>query len=212
MSYTFNSELFFDKTLPIFKEEVIKEEPMFFSASYEYVRLFGGEISQAFLNNLPIEWKQKCIIDSRVHMLMPGWFPCIPGYHHDDVPRGTNGQPDYDNPAYHSKHVLALVNGDICPTEFAVGETTFPKIEEDKKIYKEWHPLVEYKIKKGELSKVIAPSNTMLYFDWQSWHQGTKAIKNGWRWFMRASINTNRPIKNEIRRQVQVYLENPMEG
>jgi ribosomal protein L4 len=41
---------------------------------------------------------------------------------------------------------------------------------------------------------------------------GTRAVKNGWRLFIRASWNTDRKPTNEFRRQVQVYMENPMEG
>jgi hypothetical protein len=56
------------------------------------------------------------------------------------------------------------------------------------------------------------PSDTVVFFDDRTWHQGTRAVKNGWRLFIRASWNTNRKATNEFRRQVQVYMENPMEG
>ncbi len=211
--YTFNSQLHIEGNLPNFTEQQIINEPMFFSSSYQYVRLFGGPISQAFLDQLRPEWKQDSIvIDSRVHMLMPGWFPAIPGFHHDDVARTrSDGQPNYDDMPYKAKHVMALI-GDCCPTDFALGESEFEEVPLGQKIYEVWHKNVEFQIVEGRLLKVVAPTNKMLYFDWQTWHQGTKAIKNGWRWFMRASINTERPIKNEIRRQVQVYLESPMQG
>jgi len=47
-----------------------------------------------------------------------------------------------------------------------------------------------------------------------SFHQGTAAVQSGWRWFCRVSRNTKRALepKNEIRKQVQVYMKNPMEG
>jgi hypothetical protein len=212
--YTFDSDLFVHATLPDFPVETIKNEPMFFSSSYDYVRQFGGPISHAFLDNIYSKWKeaQDLIIDSRVHMLMPGWWPAIPGFHMDDVPRSrSDAQPNYENPEYKATHCMALV-GDCCPTEFALGTSEFPEVPLGEKIYKVWHPIVIQQIKEGKLTSVIAPSNKMLYFDWQTWHQGTCAVKNGWRWFMRATINTHRKHKNEIRRQVQVYLENPMEG
>jgi len=52
----------------------------------------------------------------------------------------------------------------------------------------------------------------LIYFNWQTWHQGIGAHKNGWRWFIRATINTGRKPTNELRRQVQTYLAAPMEG
>lgn len=141
-------------------------------------------------------------------MLMPEYYPCIPGWHHDDVPRSReDGQPNYVNPEYHAKHCMMLVNGDIAPTEFAVGEAEFPEIEKGKIIYKEWHPLVNEKIEAGELTTVSAPSDTLIYFDDQTWHRGTKAVKAGWRFFIRATINTGRKPVNEIRKQVQVYID-----
>ena len=210
-TYTFDSKLRLGTTIPSFTDDQIKNEPMFFSCDRNYVESNGGPISKSFLAALESGW-ENCIIDSRVHMLMPGWWPAIAGNHHDDVPRSkSNGQPNYDNPEYYSEHAMALVGGDVCPTEFSLGKAEFEEVVTGK-VYGVWHNKVNEYVKSGVLKTVSAPTNTMLYFDWQTWHQGTKAVKNGWRWFMRASRNTQRPIKNEIRRQVQVYLEKPMEG
>lgn len=144
---------------------------------------------------------------------MENWFPCIPGFHHDDVPRNNvDGQPNYDNPEYYSKHAMALVNGEVCPTEFALGECELPKVEEGEVIYKHWHNDVVKLLKEKKLRSFSAPTNQIIYFDWQTIHQGTQAVKAGWRWFARASINTNRKPTNERRNQVQVYLAEPMAG
>jgi hypothetical protein len=156
-------------------------------------------------------------------MLMSGWYPAIPGFHHDDVPRPeipvgqhfiTAGQPDYENPRYKSEHIMGLVNADICPTVFALGECDMPSIEEGGLIYREWHKQVERLLAVGELAPFAAPDRTLIQFDWQTFHSGVKAVSNGWRWFGRVSRNTDRTkkITNEIRQQVQVYLEFPMEG
>lgn len=67
-----------------FPEGVIKNEPMFFSSSADYCIRNGGDITKHILTEIkecdiltPDEYNS-CIIDSRVHMLMPGWYPCIP--------------------------------------------------------------------------------------------------------------------------------------
>ena len=48
-----------------------------------------------------------------------------------------------------------------------------------------------------------------------TWHRGTPAVANGWRFFIRASryynasgepIARRNPRTNELRRQVQVYM------
>ena len=202
------------RKLKSFSPETIKNEPMFFNCTWTYAYDNGGTPTKQFLLALPENLhNDQTIIDSRVHMLMEGWFPCIPGFHHDDVPREReDGQPDYHNPSYRSQHALVLYNGDICPSEFALGASEFPEVPIGGKYYKVWHPLVVEKINKGELKNFSAPSDTMIYFDDRTWHQGTRAVANGWRLFIRASWNTGRKPTNEIRRQVQVYLENPMEG
>lgn len=215
-SFVFDSKISLGAVLPNFPEEQTKNEPMLFSCDLEASFRLGGPLTHSFLEALPEDWRtsKDLIIDSRVHMLMKDFFfPCIPGYHHDDVPRrALDGQPDYDNPEYRSEHVMALVNGDVCPTQFALGKAEFPDIEPGEVYYRVWHPIVEAKIASGELITLDAPSNQLIYFDDRTWHQGVIARENGWRWFIRASRNTNRKATNELRRQVQVYLQNPMDG
>lgn len=215
MSYLFNSQVRLGGKIKEFSQAEIKNEPMLFSCSYDFALTNGGNITREFLSLLPDDWRnaKDLIIDSRVHMLMPGWFPCVPGFHLDDIPRELpNGQPNHRNPSYLAEHLLCLVNGEVAPTEFALGLAEFPEIKEGEKYYQVWHPIVEQKIKNGELSKFCAPSNQLIYFNCHTWHQGVKAVKNGWRWFIRCSRNTGRKPTNEIRAQVQVYLEVPMEG
>jgi hypothetical protein len=219
----FNSQI---KILNPFGEGLtdIKNEPMFFNCAPLFAWQNGGPITRAFLDALPMDWcGDDTVFDSRVHMLMPGWYPAIPGFHHDDVPRPeipagqhfiTAGQPDYENPRYRSEHILGLVNGDICPTVFALGECTMPAVEEGELIYRKWHPEVERLLAEGKMTQYRTESNTLIYFDCDTFHSGVKATGNGWRWFGRISRNTDRvnKITNEIRSQVQVYLEFPMEG
>lgn len=220
-TYCFDSQMTIERTFNFGNaNDEIKHEPMFFSADLKYAHENGGHITRSFVEALASHFNNdhellsKMVFDSRSHMLMKGWFPCIPGFHHDDVERKTrkDGQPNYDNPIYRAQHCLGLVNGDICPTEFATGIARFPIPKEDQVAYKIWHPLVEKAIRNGKLDSVSAPSDKLVFFDDRTWHQGTKAVADGWRWFGRASWNTDRPIRNEIRKQVQVYLEFPMEG
>jgi hypothetical protein len=221
------------QTLDDFDQETVKNEPMMWSCQPSFAYDHGGPITRQFLEKVfnigPItsyyakELYKYCddryCFDSRVHMLMPGWFPCIPGWHHDDVPRSrSDGQPNYENPEFKSQHILALVNGDIAPTEFAVGRAIMPVIPLYAKhpIYKYWHDQVELDIRDNCLERVPVPSNRLIGFDYQAFHQGVRAVKAGWRWFGRISWNagyeSGRPHHNEIRKQVQVYLEHPMEG
>lgn len=206
------------------KNEAIKNEQMFFNCDLGFAYENGGPITRSFIMNLPEDWnKGDVVFDSRVHMLMPGWYPAIPGFHHDDVPRPdipvgqhfiTAGQPDYDNPRYKSEHILGLVNADVCPTHFATGTAEFKEVADGDLIYRQWHKEVLQHIEAGNLKLWEAPDRTLLQFDADTWHTGQQASGNGWRWFGRVSRNTDRTkkITNEIRVNAQVYLEFPMEG
>jgi hypothetical protein len=200
----------------IFTKEEISNEPMFYRASKEFALENSGPITKLFLENMPEDWQNVPVtIDTRVHMLMPGWYPCIPGMHHDDIPRTRiDGQPNYTEPNYNADHLMGLVNGDIAPTEFAVGKIDLEIPEIGSLVYREWHPKVMEAIENSTLESVSAESYKYIQFDNYAFHQGTKAVSSGWRWFIRVSRNTERALncKNEIRKQVQVYMENPMEG
>jgi hypothetical protein len=202
-----------------YTEADIKVEPQLFNCDVKYAMHVGGKITLDFLHTIDVSYpglihRKRVIIDSRVHMLMPGWYPCIPGWHHDDVPRkGPFGQPDYDTPAYRADHCMALVNGDVAPTEFALGEAIFPKIPDGiGPVYKHYDKIVNDLLDADKLLRYQAPSNQLIWFDWQTWHQGVPAVKFGWRWFGRLSYETDRVPTNEIRTQTQVYLPVPKEG
>lgn len=203
-------------------ETDIKNEPMFFNSSIPFAYENGGPITRSFINALPEEFKAG-VFDSRTHMLMPDWYPAIPGWHHDDVPRPpipvgqhfiTAGQPDYNNPSYRSRHAMGLVNGDICPTAYAVGLAKMKEVPDGELIYRQWHFEIEAQIAAGQLVKEHAQSNRVLFFDCDAFHSGTRALKSGWRWFGRVTIDSDRvkTMTDEFRKQAQVYLEFPMNG
>jgi hypothetical protein len=209
--------------IPDFDEMTVKNEPMLFNCDLEHAKRLGGPITNEVLKFLPVEWKSvPLVVDSRVHMLMPGWYPCIPGWHHDDVPRTrADGQPNYGPDQLRSIHIMCLINGDICPTTFATGEMDFEIPPPGRTIYGDLHPVIEDAIKAGKLHVTHAPSNRLVCFDDRTWHTGTKAVKTGWRFFIRISryFNPDRSHiqrggvrTNEIRRQVQVYMDNPNQG
>ena len=216
-TFKFNSTIDVIGAMPDFPQDIIKNEPMFFNASPAYAYEHGGPITKTFVCKIAdrfnmFDFWADMVLDTRVHMAMEGFYLCIPGFHHDDVPRNTtSGQPNYYNPDYHSKHIMGLVNGDIAPTQFAVGKCEMPDIEEGEVYYRKWHPIVENLCETGELKRYDALGNPIIAFEAHSFHRGQQAIKAGWRWFGRVSYDTDRTksITNEIRNQVQVYIPAP---
>lgn len=204
MKYTFNPTLVNEGEMPKFSTSIIKEEPMMFSADKDFAFKNGGEITKYFIQeflNDDLPW----IIDSRVHMLMPGWYPCIPGWHHDDVPRYTTpgGQPDYDNLRYKASHKLCVI-GDASLTQFYKKPIELEKPKPGEVYYKIWN---------DEINKVLTPediytvdSGEVVSFDWQTFHRGMPSTKSDWRYFVRASVDTFRQFHNQVRKQVQAYM------
>ena len=116
---------------------------------------------------------------------------------------------------------MALVNGGVCPTVFALGEDEFEEPPLGEVIYSRWHEEVQRRVWNGSLEQELVPTNTLIRFDDRTWHRGSTALSSGWRFFVRASryyapdgasAPRGNPRTNEVRRQVQVYLENANVG
>lgn len=184
---------------------------MLFSADVRFARAHGGPITRAFLEYVPFE----SVIDSRVHMLMPGWYPCIPGWHLDDIPRTRpDGQPDHKHPAYTSSSIM-MIAGDASVTEFIEGELGLSDIGiTEGAVYGRWNACINHMLAQPNCQIAVrqVPNYSLVKFGWGAFHRGVPATKFGWRFFIRANYNTARDVKNEIRRQTQVYLPVPEVG
>jgi hypothetical protein len=205
-------------TMPEFPTSVVKDEPMFWRASLNFAYKNGGPITQAFLDvyladGMKYDYQGDVVLfDSRCHMLMPGWYPAIPGYHHDSVQRSRpDGQPNYIDPTTRADHVVALVGEPVSLTEFALGTETFT-IPDNSVMYETWHPVVDQMVADDRLQSWLCPMHQLVYFDDRAWHQVSPATERGWRWFGRITHGSPQPVRNEIRRNAQVYLSNPMGG
>lgn len=192
-----------------------EQHDMLFSADRYFAHEHGGELTAKFMEHLPSHWDgDRLVVDTRAHMLKEGWYPCIPGYHIDDIPRNENGQPQVFDPEYKSEHALAVV-GEVSRTVFAIGEVSLPVPDTatlDKPLYGIWDDIIRAEIEAGSLREWTAPAESIVLFGWGDLHRGQAAVADGWRLFMRASRGTGREIHNDVRFQTQVYLENPNEG
>jgi hypothetical protein len=197
-----------------FQPAAIKAEPQFFSVNKHFAQDKGGNITKAFLRALPRDWQREdLIIDSRVHMLMPGWYPCIPGWHVDDVPRTRpDGQPDHLSPHNRTEHIMAIV-GQGSHTIFGVGDFELEDVPIGKgTIYEIWHRDIEGLVARGIVKEERAEPGKLIQFNCDSFHRGAPAHGSGWRWFIRATRYSTREYLNETRTQTQVYLTAPFQG
>lgn len=188
--------------------ELVRAEPMLFGCDESSAYRLGGPLTRVFTSFLG---EGPWILDSRVHMLMPGWYPCIPGWHHDDVPRERDdGQPEYDHPSYRSDHMMMIVDsGTGSNTEFLTDEVTLERVPDGSVVYREWDARIRARV--GVPSRLVRNCEVLGFSD-HDFHRGSPAISDGWRWFIRASRGTRRPFLNETRKQVQVYVPAVMAG
>lgn len=215
-SFTFKPELRQIGTMYQYTIQELKDEPMFFSAGSVFAAKMGGPLTNQFLDILHgagLDFGgDSIIVDSRTHMLMKGWYPCIPGWHHDDVPRkGLYDQPNYIDPEYVAEHAMAIVDcGTGSLTEFWTGEATLELPDDPSStIYDVWNKKLN-SITRMTPTTWRGPGivdNLGVYtFSSDDFHRGMPAKANGWRWFIRASWKTKRKVHNEIRKQTQVYM------
>ncbi len=203
-----------------YSDEAIESEPMLHRADLEFSRKNGGSITRSFLRALDYYgWLEGCdsdfYIDSRSHMLMEGWYPCIPGWHHDDVPRTRiDKQPNYETPEYYAEHAMLLLNADLAPTEFITGVFNLPEVPIGETVYEKWHKEVDKAYAENPLKyvKEYAPNDRIVVFNSSTFHQGTTAVNSGWRFFIRATKKSKATIKNKIRKNANVYLPAPFAG
>jgi hypothetical protein len=130
----------------------------------------------AIISSFP-DAKDDFIWDVKVHMLMPGQYPCIPNWHYDNVPRVNNKQ-DFDL----IKPDLPMwlwVSGEPL-TEFRFGGKIKPQT---------WHRFTQKDEHRGSVSRD---------FTWRGFIRAThKDIYLG----------RPKQVTNPVRRHSQVYLD-----
>lgn len=198
---------------------VIKDETMLFSADPEFAFAKGGPITRKaiefLISNLGMP-DDNVVIDTRVHMLKPGWNPAIPGWHCDAVPRGADGQPDFSDPSLDDiEHYLLVIDADDQPTgamtEFVdlKSPVRFPAPDAGENVWGVHSRIINELLdaEARHLEVLTLESGRLYRFTAHDYHRSVPATGSGWRYFLRASVNTKtRGPFNEIRQQVQVYM------
>lgn len=76
-------------SIPEPSQELIEASLNLRQASLEDAARYGGAITREALGAMNLRGDRKyVIVDTKIHLLMPGWVPAIPGWHTDGVPRG----------------------------------------------------------------------------------------------------------------------------
>lgn len=195
----------------------IEAEPMLFNASLDEALTHGGPITEQFVLRALVARAflegQRVSIDTRCHMLMRGWYPAIPGWHHDDVDRGASGQPDYDDAGTSPGRRMfsAVLDASDAPTGamtefFQPGQrVSVPwPVPEDLPVYRYWDAHIEREV---TATRCAVRSGEIVAFGQGDFHRAMPAKASGWRWFARLTVNQGpRSAPFKVRRQSQVYL------
>src|SRR5690349_9046790 len=102
------------KTIEQPSEELVKNTLGLHNASLEDALKYGGDLTRAAIGAMNIQGTKKhIVVDTKIHMLLPGMCPAIPGWHTDGVPRGNSldptakqapniqAQEEMDSPIFH---------------------------------------------------------------------------------------------------------------
>ena len=117
------------------RDEEIENEPMLFSSSWDFAINNGGPLTHFIMGYISetvfhhsgnLGKNLYPIIDTRSTMLMEGFYPCIPGWHCDGVPRHKRfQQPDMSQvfcPESLNITVQLCTEGLYCPTRIVTGK------------------------------------------------------------------------------------------
>ena len=156
----------------------IEQEPQMFGATLGFADQHAGPLTRLFLNALDANGIDRgVIIDSRSHMLMPGFYPCIPGWHLDELARGEDGQPVIDDIGSEGSpvHILCLL-GSVSPTQFVTDRVVLPRLPEvGRTLYGTWSPIITRGVSDGQIQTRSARPGEVIRFRNSDFHQGVPA-------------------------------------
>jgi len=198
-------------------QEEIKLTPQLWNADLDTALLYGGDLTRAALGAMNIRGDKKhIIVDSKVHMLMPGFYPAIPGWHNDGTPRGHGGVNTKAAPNFLLQESLSdvryhlLVTGTGCLTQFMDGPLDIEVDNLDPGAYAKITAEVN-RIAEAEPYRVWSmPSCSVIEWDWWSMHAAGAAKHHEWRFLIRVlETDHDEPqtdLRKIIRTQQQVYV------
>ena len=200
-------------------EELVRNTLGLHKCSLEDAVKYGGELTRAALSVMDLRGDRKhVVVDTKVHMLMPGFTPAIPGWHTDGVPRGPNrdsvsrGAPDIfsqDDGTIRPHRYHLLVTGVGCLPEFVMAPLELDVSNDD--LYAGMSR--DVKALGDTVHTAPIPTCTAVSWDWWNIHRGITATRREWRFLIRV-METDmcepiRDLRDIIRTQQQVYT--PME-
>lgn len=198
-------------------QDLIQATPGLFRATLDDAFLYGGELTRAALSVINLHHdRTSIVVDVKVHMLMPGFQPAIPGWHTDGVPRPKGLADIFEQEKHRPTRYHLIVTGSGCLTQFL--RTPSVPISVPDEPGPDLHRCIGEEVvallkDAGETEILTAPSCQVVMWDWWNIHRGPVAQKREWRYLIRvAETDWEKPhtdLRKVLRTQQQVYA--PME-
>lgn len=191
-----------------------------FRASVEDALRYGGDVVREAIHACDIRNDRKyVVVDVKVHMLMPGFMPAIPGWHTDGAPRiptselapGQKAPPDIlKQEELRDVHYHLLITGEGCLTEFIDRPVVLNVPDRPSPaLYSDLTRQVQANLNKEYFAQAV-PSCVWTQWDWWDLHRGIEAKYHEWRLLVRiAETDYQTPLsdlREILRTQQQVYV------
>lgn len=201
---------------------MIKATPALWQADLDTAVRYGGDLTRDALSAMNLRGDRRhIVVDTKVHMLMPGFMPAIPGWHTDGVPRGPEQDPagkgapdiyaqermDDRAPRFH----LLVVGGD-CPTRFCIERNIDLSVPSapDHQLYEAISIQMNDYAVRPEAKMLETVPGSVYEWDWWQVHTAIRARAFGWRFLIRVTESDHHAPKKDIasviRTQQQVYV------
>ena len=184
-----------------------EQSQMLHSASIEYTRQHGGFLANRFLDiirkDILCPTTMYPVIDTKVVMLMPNQYACIPGWHCDAVPRDSvHSQPDPKKMDVDVKHFIGTLSSEENGAKTLFATSQYGLSYDPKNV---WRSISEEITALGEeFSTKTVPNGGIVRISQPTLHTCQPAKTREMRFFFRLSYY-RKPAENKRRHQVQVY-------
>lgn len=193
-----------------FSDEVLSGLPCgLFRASKEEGEHLIPELKPLF-DSFPLQNSEDYEFDVKIHMLMPGQYPCVPNWHCDNVARDANKALNYaGTDATRQVPMLLWLSNGPC-TEFLERSMTMPTVPTNHGEVADFINTLKGSIGDDVAVTRFVPPQQWVQFSTAAPHRGRASAQHQWRVFVRAthrSILPVRPKVHALRRHAQVYLD-----
>ena len=206
-------------------EQEIMNELMLFQCDPVFAMREGGPLTESitrFILGSPAYAKCEAsaamrggkirpIVDTRTHMLFPGMYPAIPGWHCDFVPRAF-GQPDLTklkNRVVKAQRYFTVVvssHPDGVSNPCYLKESITADFSNEFPVWGQLHFQINALMDEHPIPMHVQADREIMMFNTSTIHRASIAHNKGWRFFYRMAV-VDATAKNDIRKQTQVYAD-----